>query len=213
MMYKDKTSPKMILRILFIIPLIAMMTQVFAQKQQVTLANQTGKAQTQKHYLKLQPDALKWIGFVSNPSGLFYKNTRFGLSDKGILCLYFTDKVNNASIILKPREKFPNHSAPEKSLEKQALTNHDFYPVVVGHVNGFRNQDMMAAEKDPRMMLLPIQVNMADLNIGKRNDTLVFWFKPTASLKQLLAPVANTDEYLQLCPPNPNAAVKPKIAR
>ena len=208
MMNKDKSVLKMIIRILFIIPLIAMMTQIFAQKQ-VAMTAVPVRDQTKKNYFRLNPDALKWIGLVSNQSGLFYKNTRFGLSDKGILCLYFTDKVNNASIILKPGEKFPTHSGPEKTLEKQTLTNHDFYPVVVGHVSGFRNQDMMAAEQDPRMMLLPIQVNMADLNIGKRNDTLVFWFKPTASLKKLLSPVGNTDKYLQPCPPNPNVPMKP----
>jgi hypothetical protein len=209
MMNKDKSILKMIIRILFIIPLIAMMTQVFAQKQ-VAMTAVPVKDQTKKNYLRLTPDALKWIGLVTNQSGLFYKNTRFGLSDKGVLCLYFTKDVNNASIILKPGEKFPAQSAAEKILKNQPLTNNDFYPVVVAHYNGFKSQDMMAAEQDPRMMLLPIQVNMADLNFGKRNDTLVFWFKPTASLKKLLSPVGNTDEYLQSCPPDPNVPVKPK---
>lgn len=209
MMNKTKSNLRAILKALLFLPLIALMIQAFAQKQ-VTQVNQAGKDQISKNYLVLKPDALKWMGFVTNPSGLYYKNTRFGLSDKGILCLYFTDKVNNASIILKPGEKFPTQSAPEKILEKQALTNHDFYPVVVAHINGFRNLDMMAAQPDPRMMLLPVQVNMADLNIGKRNDTLVFWVKPTASLKKLLAPLANTDEYLQMCPPDPNVPMKPK---
>ena len=209
MMNKTKSNPRTILKALLFLPLIAMMIQVFGQKQ-VAMTAVPVKDQTKKNYLRLTPDALKWIGLVSNPSGLFYKNTRFGLSDKGVLCLYFTKDVNNASIILKQGEKFPAQSAVEKILKNQTLTNNDFYPVVVAHYNGFRNQDMMAAEQDPRMMLLPIQVNMADLNIGKRNDTLVFWFKPTANLKKLLSPAGNTDEYLQSCPPDPNVPMKPK---
>jgi hypothetical protein len=50
--------------------------------------------------------------------------------------------------------------------------------------------------------LLPVQVNMAELNINGRSDTLVFWFLPTASLKKVLSPVANMDDYLQVIPPD-----------
>ena len=207
----EKLSLSRIPGILMVIILMAMMLQVSAQKQVTMAAVATPqKDQTGKNYLKLSADALKWMGFVANESGLYYKNTRFGLSDKWVLCLYFTETVNNASFTVKPGEKFPTHSKPEKFLKKQAVTNHDFYPVVVAHYNGFRNLDMMAAEPDPRVMLLPIQVNMADLNIGTRNDTIVFWLKPTASLKQLLAPIANTDEYLITCPPDANMKMKAK---
>jgi hypothetical protein len=85
-------------------------------------------------------------------------------------------------------------------LKRKELTRFDFYPVVVAGYDGFRTLDMSGTLSDPGLKLLPLQVNMAGLNLGNRSDTLVFWFYPTESLKQLLLPVANTDEYLQNCP-------------
>ena len=202
MMNKRKSNPGAILKVLFFIPFIVLMVQIFAQKEIKQPGTSANKPLHGK-YLQLAPEQLKLLGFEIQPSGLFYKNTRFGRPDKGILCLCFTEEINNTSIILKPGEKFTGNSGPEKILKKQVLTNHDFYPVVVAHFNGFRNQDMSAAESNPEEELLPVQINMADLKLGKRADTLVFWFKPTQSLKDLLSANASVDEYLQRCPESP----------
>jgi beta-lactamase regulating signal transducer with metallopeptidase domain len=202
MMTKEKSNPAGILKILFFIPLIALMVQVFAQKE-IKPAGTSSKGLSQERYLELTPGQLNLLGFESNATGLFYKNIRFGRSDKGILCLYFTDDSYSGSIFLKPGEQITGNSDHNRILKKQPLTNFDFYPVVVAGRNGFRTQDMIAAEKDPEMKLLPVQVNMASVLPGKRSDTLIFWFKPTKSLEQALSPVAKINDYLQPCPPEP----------
>ena len=199
MMNKRKSNPAAILKVLFFIPLIALMVQLFAQRE-IKQSFISSKDSLRSTYLQLAPEQFRLLGFEMNPSGLFYKNARFGRPDQGVLCLYFTEKLNNGSIILKPGEKITGNSTPERNLEKQVQTNLDFYPVVIAHFNGFRNQDMSAGETSQNEQLLPVQMNMADLKLGKRADTLVFWFKPTASLKKVLSHIANTDNYLQPCP-------------
>ncbi len=199
MMNKQNSRPGALLKALLFIPLIALMVQVFAQKQ-MTPPQSAAKDQPAAKYLELKPDQLALLGFECQPSGLYYKNIRHGRSDKGTTCLYFTAGTYSASIILHPGEQITVHSQPEKILKKQALTTHDFYPVVVAGYNGSRTLDMTGAEKDPAMKLLPVQVNMAALNLGKRADTLVFWFKPTPDLTKVLTSIAKVDDYLQSCP-------------
>ena len=199
MMNKRKSNPGAILKVLVFIPLVALMVQVLAQKEiKATAASSGDRIHTK--YLEFTKDQLKILGFEMTSSGLYYKNVRFGNPEKGILCLYFTEKTYSGSIILKKGEPFPTHSPADKVLKKQALLNYDYYPVVVAGYNGFRTQDMMAAEKDPNAKLLPIQVNMAELKLGKRADTLVFWFTPTKALIQAIAPFAKAADYLQPCP-------------
>ncbi|MEI6682222.1 MAG: M56 family metallopeptidase [Bacteroidota bacterium] len=205
MMNKQNSRPGALLKALLFIPLIALMVQVFAQKQ-MTPPQSGSKDHPAAKYLELNPDQLALLGFECQPSGLYYKNIRHGSSDKGTTCLYFTAGTYSASIILHPGEQITGHSQPEKILKKQALTTHDFYPVVVAGFNGNRTLDMIGAEKDPAMKLLPVQVNMAALNLGKRADTLVFWFKPTPDLTKMLSSIAKVDDYLQSCPADPAEA-------
>ena len=209
MMTREKSSFAGSLKLLFFIPLIALMVQVFAQKE-IKPAGVPAKENAHGKYLVLAPEQLKALGLERNSSGLFYKNTRFGRSDKGVLCLYFTKASYSGSIILHAGEKITGNSEAEKILKKQPLTSFDFYPVVVAGFSGSRTQDMIAAENDPNMKLLPVQVNMAGLLPGKRSDTLVFWFKPTESLKQALSPFAKADDYLQPCPPDARNDLKKK---
>jgi hypothetical protein len=202
MMNKKKSNPRGILKVFLFIPLIVLMIQVFAKKE----TNLQGK-QNDKHipgkYLELTPDQMKLLGFDYNAKGLFYKNTR---TDRkySVLCCYFTEKEYSASIVLHKGEKIPGHSAAEKILKNMPLTNNDFYPIVVSAFMGSRTLDMIGTEKDPKKDFLPVQFNMASLNLGKRNDTLVFWFPLTESLKKILLPVvSNPESYLKPIPPEP----------
>lgn len=199
MMNKGKSKPGAIFKALLFIPLLALMVQVFAQKE-ISQSPVTNPGHARSKYLELSPDQLKLLGFEINSTGLFYKNIRGGKAGKGTLCLYFTADTYSANIVLKEGEKITGNSTPVRILRKQAITGFDYYPVVVTGFDGFRTLDMSAAMTDPNQKLLPVQVNMASLNLGKRADTLIFWFMPTESLKHLLVPVANTDEYLQACP-------------
>lgn len=200
-MNKRKTTQKTLFTCLLSITFLALIMQVYAQKENKP-ASVSPNVTVPGKYLVLNPDQLKILGFESNTTGLFYKNTRVDRADKGVLCLYFTEKVYCSSILLKKNEAIPGHSAPENILKKQKLTEYDFYPVVVANLNGSRTQDFTASQKDPNQKLLPVQVNMADLKLGKRKDVLVFWFKPTEALKESLKGIANVDGYIQALPAN-----------
>lgn len=201
MMNKTKSVNRSFLKALIFLPLLALMVQVFAQRQSAP-GNLSARDRLHGKYLELSAEQLKLLGLDLNSSGLFYKNTRFGDQDKGILCLYFTPDTYSASIVLHPGEKIEGESSPERILAKQPLTDFDFYPVVITGYDGWRTLDMMGAERDPGMKLLPVQVSMATLDPGTRTDTLVIWFKPSASLEQVLAEVAPVRDYLQPCPPD-----------
>jgi len=200
MMNKTKSRNGAILKALLFLPLIALMVQVLAQKE-IKPAQVSPQKQSHGKYLILTPDQLKLLGFEMNPSGLFYKNQRSGRPDGNILCMYFTHKIFSASMILHPGEKITGHTVTDQILKKQATTNFDFYPWVVAWINGFWTL-VNTPKPDPTQKLLPVQINMADLKMLNRTDTLVFWFKPTESLAKVLAPIVKVDEYLQVCPPD-----------
>jgi len=197
MMNKGKFNPLALLKVLFFIPLIALMVQVFAQKE-IGQVKSVSNPDPHGKYLVLSPEQLKTLGFEMNATGLFYKNQR---ADKNILCMYFTDKTYSASVRLSPGEKIKGFDAPEKILNEQATTNFDYFPMVVAGVNGDYTL-VNTLRNNLSVKLLPVELNMADLKQLHRKDTLVFWFKPTASLLKTLSTIANAESYLQICPPD-----------
>lgn len=199
MMNKRRSNPLAILRIMFFIPLIALMVQVFAQKE-ITTSGLDEKVNSLGKYLELNTNQLKSLGFEWTRSGLFYKNKRADRKDKSTLCLYFTDSTYSASIILQKGEKISGHSVPVKFLKKLKSTNFDFYPVAVTSFGGFRTLDMTASHNNPGEELLPVQINLAELNAGNRKDTLVFWFRMTETLEKVLPPEVKATAFLQACP-------------
>jgi hypothetical protein len=85
------------------------------------------------------------------------------------------------------------------------VTQNDFYPLVVSAYLGYRTLEMIGSEKDRNKDYFPVQFNMASLKLGLRNDTLVFWFPLTESMKQALAPVmSHPESYLKPIPPDPH---------
>jgi beta-lactamase regulating signal transducer with metallopeptidase domain len=201
MMNKPQSNSKALLQALLFIPLAAMLVQVFAQRIVATPAGSGYTEQPARKYVELQEDQLKLLGFETNSTGLFYKNIRNGQPANGICCLYFTGTTFSASIMLRPGERIPGHSKPEKILKEMPLTQNTFYPVVVASPDGFRTLDMLPAEPDTLEKLLPVLVNMGSLSPGKRADTLVFWFKPTPELKAALSGIVKTEDYLVQCIP------------
>jgi hypothetical protein len=201
MMNKRKSNPQTLLKAVLLISLIVLMVQVFAQKE-IKQAAVSQKVPVTEKYLILKPDQLKILGFEWSSNGLFYKNTRVDRPDKGVLCLYLTENIYCTSILLKKDEVIPGRTVPDRILKKQQLTGNDFYPVVVAGFNRSRTLDITTSQQNLRQKLLPLQVNMADLKLGERKDTLVFWFKPTEALKERLKGIANIEEYIQALPPN-----------
>jgi len=200
MMNKRKSNLQVLLKAVMLISLMVLMVQVLAQKE-IKQAAVSQKVPVPEKYLILKPDQLKILGFEWNPNGLFYKNTRVDRADKGVLCLYFTENIYCTSILLKKDEAIPGRTVPDRILKKQQTTGNDFYPVVVAGFNGSRTLDITASQQNPRQKLLPLQINMADLKLGERKDTLVFWFKPTTALKQSLTGIAKVEEFIQSVPP------------
>ena len=204
MMNKRKSNPRAILKALLFLPLIALMIQVFAQKAS-SPASISPTGATPAKYLVLKPEQLKILGFEYNSEGLFYKNERPNQIEYKGLDLIFTKKVYSCSVRLRKGEK-PGHIPGEKIINKMAATTYDFFPLVVSNFRGQQTIVTVPMQKYEKEKLLPVQVNMAELQISGRTDTLLFWFQPTESLKQALLPIAKIDDYLQPCPPDAREA-------
>lgn len=218
MMNRNRSHSAAILKALLFLPLIALMVQVFAQKvsqpgnsdystQAVNSSNSTKPA---PKYLILKPEQLYLLGFEYSSNGIFYKTCRMDRPDKSVLCIYFTEDNYCTSIILKKNEKLKGNSNADNILKRMPVATTDYYPVIVAGYNNSRTLEIhVPSSQDPKGLLsadqklLPIQVNVADFKLGKRSDTLLLWFKPTKSLKEVLASFANTDDYVQVCPPDP----------
>ena len=127
MMNKRKSNPQAIFKALLFLPLIALMIQVFAQKEAIPAS---ASLQNQSHgkYLVLKPDQLKILGFEYNSEGLFYKNERPNQIEYKGLDLIFTKKVYSCSVRLKKGEK-PGHIPGEKIINKMTTTTFDFFPL------------------------------------------------------------------------------------
>jgi hypothetical protein len=219
MMNRNQSNSAAILKALLFLPLIALIVQVFAQKvgpMNNTVQNTNPNAGISQNnisstkYLVLKPENLYLLGFEYSSNGLFYKNTRPDRPDNGTVCLIFSENDYCTSILLKKNEKLKGNSNADNILKRMPESATDYYPVIVAGYNNFRTVELRtASSQDPKGLnslnekLLPIQVNMADFKLGKRSDTLLFWFRPTKNLKDVLAPVANIDDYVQVCPPDP----------
>ena len=199
MMNKERSGKMSILKLLFFLPLIALMVQVFAQNG-ILPSGPAPKAKQAAGYLELTPSQLEMIGFNWNREGLFYKNRLISRSEKSILCMYFTDEMYSASVMLQNGD-VKGHDIP-KVLKNQAVTELDFYPTLVASYKGYWTIALGDSKKITNQKLLPVQVSMGSLNAGSRKDTLIFWFSPTPALKQLLSPSVNIEDFIQPCPPD-----------
>lgn len=204
MMNKRKSNPRAILKALLFLPLIALMVQVFAQKE-IKPTGVVSLNQPHSKYLVLKPEQLKTLGFEYNSEGLFYKNERPNQVEYQSLIMIFTKKIYSCSVRIRKGEN-PGHFPEEKIINKMSATTFDFFPIVVSSFKGQKTIGTVPLQKYEKEKLLPVQVNMADLQIIGRSDTLLFWFQPTETLKQLLTTV-KLEDYLQTCPPDAREAV------
>jgi beta-lactamase regulating signal transducer with metallopeptidase domain len=199
MMNKRRSNSLATLKAALFLPLIVLMVQAFAQKVSPPATSSQDSSGMAK-YLVLKPEQLKNLGFEYNTEGLFYKNERPNQVQYKELDLIFTKKVYSSSILVKKGEK-AEHFTGDKIINKMTATTYDFFPVVVSNFRGHQTLTTAPVQKYEKKKLLPVQVNMADLKISGRSDTLVFWFLPTESLKNALSWI-KIEDYLQLCPPD-----------
>lgn len=151
-------------------------------------------------YLDLPIWQLKLIGIDCSTKGVFYKNQNPDWKKENnryqLLCFYLTDETYCSNLNYHDGEKIKAGNKAEKILEAMPVTTNAFNPVMITNLNGDRTWDAFSVYNDPGMKLLPVRINMEDLQMNKRKDMMVFWFKPTEALKKALAEYVDIDPFL-----------------
>jgi hypothetical protein len=75
-------------------------------------------------------------------------------------------------------------------------TRNDFYPLLIGDINGKQSLDNETLSPD--LKLFPIAICMSETKLLNRKDTIVVWFKPTEALKKALPGNVNFEDHLQV---------------
>jgi hypothetical protein len=151
-------------------------------------------------YLYLSPSQLKQIGISVSEQGVFFKNHNPKAKEMDEkypwFGLYSTNDVYLNTILYRERDTLHPESKTDSLFVMMKATEFDFYPILIGNSKGiysFKKSDI--TEK-----LFPVAIKMSDLNIPRRKDTLVIWFKPTASLQKLFGNTLRVEDYLAVPP-------------
>ena len=201
MMNKRRSAGWAYIKVLLFIPLVLFMLQLFARPEMInSIRAKVNKSNSR--YLSLGRDQLGLLGIQCSSEGVFYKNRNPNkVQDHNrysILCFFSTEDVYCCNINLdSPGEKISGSGAAYRMIRKMPLSSNDFYPLLITSFSGHPTWDSYTVHHDSTLKLLPVQIKMADLGMTSRNDTMVFWFKPTPSLKETLSGIANIDLYLK----------------
>jgi hypothetical protein len=151
-------------------------------------------------FLDLPLWQLKLIGITGNHDGLFYKNQNpawKALKNRySILCFSLTDKIYDKQVGCKNAEEMNKEIRDDKLLLSLPLTNFDFEPVLVTNGSGDFKWDAFTVLDEPAMKLVPVRINMADLQMKQRTDWIIIWFPPSDGLRKALDGYVNIDDYL-----------------
>ena len=151
-------------------------------------------------YLDLPIWQLKLLGIECNRNGIFYKNQnpdrKNEKKSQRILCFYLNDETYCSNLNIEKNEEIKDAGTALKILKKMQITSNSFDPVMITDLDGHRTWDAFTVLDDKSMKLLPIRINTTDLQMQKRKDMVVFWFRPTESLKKALSEYVNIDYYL-----------------
>jgi hypothetical protein len=132
-------------------------------------------------YLELNIDELEKIGIELNEEGLFYKNLNPNWVEDG-------RKYAGLGVICQEDNYVTTVSFNEKEeiafsdKEIKSVSHHNFYPVYITSETG----EVTFFGGNTSDFLVPIKISMAEATQGKRNDTLIFWFKHTEDLETAL---------------------------
>jgi hypothetical protein len=152
-------------------------------------------------YLDLPIWQLKLLGIDCSSKGIFYKNQNPEWKKEQrryeVLGLYLGDEnyCTNVNYHDTEEEDFSSLGKPGKIMKIMETTSNSFDPVMVTDLDGHRTWDAYSVYEDNTIKLIPVRINMADLQMKKRKDFVVFWFKPTESLKKVLSGYVDTDNY------------------
>lgn len=157
------------------------------------------KSQKQE-YLYLNQLQLKPLGLELNDNGLFYKNMNPNWKeDNERFCMlaFRCEKDNYLTSTHFTEADFIDSNKKKTTLSEKNYTKNDFYPLLISNTKGDFSLDNYSVMKK-EIKLLPIAVCMSQAKNTNRKDTLIVWFKPTASLKKVLPDNINLDDYLKI---------------
>ena len=157
---------------------------------------------TKPNYLFLNADQLIPLGIELNEKGLFYKNENpdWNQDNEKYACLAFYCTNDNyvSTKQFNITDAFTTTNGIDSLLEGMEFTKNDFYPLLIGDKKGIQSLDNETLQAD--MKLLPIAINMSQINLSNRKDTIIVWLRPTPSLKRALPSTINMDDYLRTIP-------------
>lgn len=153
----------------------------------------------QPEFLFLNQSQLKPLGIELNDQGVFYKNLNprwqqdnMRYAGLGFYCYkgnYLTSIHFKETELLKPTNKY------EKMMMEKESSHNDFYPLLIGNVNGDQSLDNETLPVD--MQFLPVAICLSETKMKGRNDTIVVWFKPTEALRKALPANIKMEDFLK----------------
>lgn len=150
------------------------------------------------NYLFLKSNQLNALGIHILKEGVFYKNYNTNWKQdnslKSCLSFYSTEDIYLNTRTYNKSEKIDVRNKYDKILNKLETSNNDFYPLLIGNMDGRYSLDNGTLPED--MNLFPIAIDLSEINLPGRSDTLLMWFKPSEALKNALPEGVNMDDYL-----------------
>lgn len=153
------------------------------------------------NFLYLNSEQLKPLGIELKDNGLFYNNMNPKWEEDGErYCLlsfqctsddYLTTNHYTESDIVNAKEN------NDTTLIEKPYTKNDFYPLLIGDKKGKMSLDNYTS-LNKELELLPIAICMSESENSNRKDTVIVWFKPTESLKNILPSNIRLEDYLKV---------------
>jgi hypothetical protein len=167
---------------------------VIAASAALFSCTQTKKAD----FLYLSANQLKPLGIELNQNGIFYNNSNPNWEiDQEKYCglaFYSSNDIHLSTFHYTKTDTLKAKTATDSLLLQLAVSNNDFYPLLIGNSKGQNNMDKETLPRD--LKLLPVAICMSETQLPNRNDTLIVWFKPTDALKKSLPENIKMDDYL-----------------
>jgi hypothetical protein len=149
-------------------------------------------------YAFLNGVQLKQLGVIVSDQGVFYKNRIPNYQEMKerypYLGFYCTNDIYLNSIFYKETDTLTAVNKIDSLFISLPTTNFDFYPILIGNTRG----EFSLKRNFNNERLFPVAVCMAETGLPKRSDTLIIWFKPSASLQTVLPSDIKVENYIMV---------------
>lgn len=154
------------------------------------------------NYLDLPLWQLKLLGIECSRNGLFYKNQNPDALKQGrryqYLCFMLTDDIYCTNVNFNEGEKIAGKGSGYKRLSEMPATRNAFDPVLITDAKGSATWDSYTEILAHDTKLVPVRINMTDLQMKSRAGWIIFWFMPGEELSRALDGIARTEDHLAL---------------